>query len=233
MTARPPFAEWLQGLQWDGKKRLENWLLRTLHPYTRPTSRRYHHYLRLVGRSIVLGHVARALHPGSKFDHSVLLMGPQGAGKSLLINTLIGAEHVVQFVLEDDYTIESHIHACEITDLRTDNKAWLAGLKSWITATHDTVDDLYSDSQERHPRAFVPWITTHAAVLDDGMTAGRRLWPVYVQRPSMRWLRQHRAQVFAEAVEMYRSGARITPTREQDQAYIQPEAARLQRPAQP
>lgn len=233
MSSTTTFADWLKSLEWDGKKRLENWLLRTVHPYVRPTSRRYHHYLRLVGKSVVLAHVARALHPGTKYNHGVLLMGPQGSGKSLLINTLIGAEHCQQCTPDDDWALPASTHACEITDLDLSNQATRAALKTWITASHDHVHTPHESTPWRVPRAFVPWFTTNAMALDVGMVVGRRLWPVYVQRTDMRWLRQHRAQVFAEAVEMYRSGARITPTPEQDQAYIQPEAARLQRPAQP
>lgn len=230
MTRDTNFADWLKGLQWDGKPRLMTWLHKTVHPRIRPTSCRYHHYLRLVGRSIVLAHVARALQPGCKYDHSIVLLGPQGSGKSQLIRTLIGDAH-----FDDgphDNVSRPGLHAYEIADFTEWSEAELPALKAFMTAQTDRYRLPYQ-APVRVPREFVIWSTTNRDALPHSMGQGRRIWPVYIQRADIAWLRQNRAQVFAEAVHMHRLGARVTPSAEQIEAYIQPEAARYVRQAVP
>lgn len=234
----PTFAQWLSGLHWDGKPRLMNWLHKTLHPAVRPTSCRYHHYLRLVGKSVVMGHVARAAQPGCKYDHGMLLLGPAGSGKSSLVRTLVGP----QFYCDEPIDITSTrgkfglldgAAAYELIGIQGSRPQATAATKAFLSRQTDRYRAAYGAGAEEHPRAFLVWVTTNAEALDADAPESRRLWPVYVQRAHLAWLQRHREQVFAEAVQLYRNAAPITPSAFQHQAYIQPEAARWMRPAQP
>jgi len=221
------FPTWLASLQWDGQPRLMTWLHRTLHRHVRPTSSRYHHYLRLVGRHIVLGHVARALDPGCKFDHSVVLIGPQGGGKSQLIRTLVGSEQFADGHPDMLRECPPGVHAYEVPELAAFSTQENAQLKTFLAAQADRYRAPYAEQEELHPRPFLVWCTTNSEELPPEFCSGRRLWPVYVHKASMRWLEHHREQVFAEAVHMHLKGARLSPSAHQVAAYIGPECARL------
>lgn len=47
-------------------------------------------YIRAVSRKIMCAAVQRVYHPGIKFDHILVLNGPQGIGKSTFIGKLGG-----------------------------------------------------------------------------------------------------------------------------------------------
>ena len=86
-----PVQEWLDGLEWDGTPRLKNWLSRIARaPSTSP--------FRAVGVRLILGMVARAQFPGSKFDLCLVLEGEQGCGKSSLARLLASGPGDTYFV---------------------------------------------------------------------------------------------------------------------------------------
>jgi hypothetical protein len=76
-----PVRERLNGLAWDGTRRLESWLATYLGV---PDSA----YARAVGRAWMIQAVARVMEPGCKADHALILEGPQGCGKSTAAATL-------------------------------------------------------------------------------------------------------------------------------------------------
>lgn len=63
------------------------------------------------------GAIRRALHPGCKFDYTILLTGPQGIGKTTFWSRLAG---------RDDWLCES------LTDIRDDKKCFEQISASWI-----------------------------------------------------------------------------------------------------
>ena len=73
-----PFKEWLDALpEWDGEKRLDFWLtgcfqIGDIDPKL----------LRWASYSVLMGAVMRTYAPGEKHDEVVILVGPQGLGKS-------------------------------------------------------------------------------------------------------------------------------------------------------
>jgi putative DNA primase/helicase len=89
-----PIREYLQALQWDGKQRVDKWLVFALGetPETLPKPAVFE-YLRLVGRFWLLGMVNRVMDPGCKFDYCPVLEGPGGLGKSTLVEALAGPEY--------------------------------------------------------------------------------------------------------------------------------------------
>ena len=73
-----PVREYLEGLKWDGKPRVEECL-----PGVTPTE-----YTRTVARKCLTAAVARIFDPGCKWDHTLILSGPENLGKTFWIDRL-------------------------------------------------------------------------------------------------------------------------------------------------
>lgn len=73
--------EYLAGISWDGKERLETLFVDYLGAEDTP-------YVRAVTRKILIAAVGRVMKPGIKFDNMVVLEGRQGIGKSYILKKL-------------------------------------------------------------------------------------------------------------------------------------------------
>jgi predicted P-loop ATPase len=78
-----PVVDWLDSLKWDGQPRLDRWMIE--HLGADDSS-----YVRAVSRKAIVAAVRRAKHPGCKFDHMLILCGPQDIGKSFCIADCAG-----------------------------------------------------------------------------------------------------------------------------------------------
>jgi Virulence-associated protein E-like domain len=75
-----PVLDYLDGLVWDGKRRLDTWLS----VYLGASNDRLN---RAIGRKTLLAAVRRAREPGTKFDQVVVFEGVQGTGKARRSNS--------------------------------------------------------------------------------------------------------------------------------------------------
>ena len=79
-------ADYLNSLEWDGVLRLDTLFIDYLGAQDTE-------YVRTVTRKAFTAAVARAMRPGTKFDEMTVLSGPQGIGKSTLLDKMSkGAE---------------------------------------------------------------------------------------------------------------------------------------------
>ena len=69
------------GNQWDGKSRLDTWLIDYCGVEDTP-------YTRSVAAKWMIAAARRVRSPGCKFDHVLIFEGPQGTGKSTVFRTL-------------------------------------------------------------------------------------------------------------------------------------------------
>ncbi len=70
-----PLQDYLSGIEWDGIKRIDSWLMDYIGAEDKECTR-------VIGRKFLISAVARAMRPGCKVDTMLVLEGEQGIGKS-------------------------------------------------------------------------------------------------------------------------------------------------------
>jgi hypothetical protein len=80
-----PLRDYLDGLEWDGRARLDHWLT----VYLGAEASELH---MAFARKQLIGAVRRIMRPGSKFDTILIFQGIQGQGKSSFIKALCPSE---------------------------------------------------------------------------------------------------------------------------------------------
>jgi predicted P-loop ATPase len=211
-NAYHPVRDYLQGLRWDGTKRLNYWLQQCLGaPNT--------DFNKLVGRKTLIAAVARAFKPGCKVDTVLVLEGPQGIKKSSAIATLFGEDWTAESVnLFDQHNkmVLSMMGAwvVELAEFIAIAKRDQNTVKGTLSMRSDRVVLPYAKMASDHPRQCVFFGTINpgeTGYLTD-TTGNRRYWPVGVESanpdPRVDLIVDRRDQLWAEAVHAYRDGER-------------------------
>lgn len=197
-----PVREYLDGLEWDGVPRLDQWLQRCLGVQDCD-------YTRKVGKRWPLSAVARVFRPGCKADSVLILEGMQGAGKSTSMSVLGGEWFMdTPFNLgdKDGYQAIRGKWIVELGELDAFNKAESTRAKQFFSASVDTYRESYGRRVLDVPRQCVFVGTTNQDEYLKDDTGNRRYWPVTCTRVDMERLREDRDQLWAEAVHCYRAG---------------------------
>lgn len=223
-----PVREYLQGLRWDGTPRLATWLRRACLEEDEWDNRDpLQRYLARVGTWFLQGMVARAMVPGSKFDYMLILEGAQGMRKSTLLATLAGewfADTGLVLGEKDSYQQLQGRWLYEFGELDSFGKAEVTKIKSFIASVADYFRASFDKRARDYPRQLVFGGTTNEDHYLTDPTGNRRFWPVRVTRViDIDWVREHRDQLFAEAMQRWRDGARMHPTVEEERVLFQPQ----------
>lgn len=215
-----PVKEYLGSLKWDGVPRLDTWLAKYLGCDQDDAA-----YVSAVGRKTLVAAVARVYEPGCKFDHVLVLEGRQGLGKSGVIKVL-GGEWFADFKMnvgdKDTVQMMQGKWIVEMAELHTARTADIDELKAFLTRTVDEARFAYGRLPGRYPRqgifigSFNP--TGDGTWLKDD--ENRRWWPVRCRAVVGRHfdfpgLKAVRDQLWAEAVELYKKGEKLTMDTEQ------------------
>lgn len=205
-----PVRDYFESMEWDGKPRLNTWLIDYCEANTQPRE-----YIEAVGSCFIKASVARVFNPGEPFHHMMVLEGKQAAGKSSLLKTLatfndvsyftdgisfdhIGKDHMAQF-LRGKLIIEF----AELSGLSAKDRN---KVKSWITMDADELQPKFSNDIVRLPRQFVLAGTTNDESWLNDPTGGRRFWPVQVGKIDVQAVARVNEQLWAEAVHRYKAG---------------------------
>lgn len=227
-----PVRDWLDGLQHDGKTRIDRWLIHVLRLKPDELQPGLRRYLELVGRYMLLGLVARVLKPGCKFDYTPVLEGKGGLGKSTLIKVLVGDKFFSDTHFEigsgkDAYEQLAGIWGYELSEMTALQRADSEQSKQFLSSTEDRYRGAYGRYVVAHPRQCVIFCSTNKYQYLRDLSGNRRYWPfVVLHRPDLDWLRERREQLFAEAVALFKAGERIYPTPEEEDEYFVPEQSK-------
>lgn len=170
--------EYLERLEWDGKKRVNLVAKDVLGADGRAAQTAVHTFL--------LNAVRRALDPGCRVDQHLVLVGPQGVGKSRFFQKLFKGWY-------EDFRFDGG----EAYDRLS--KAWGVEFdpsfctKEGLTATKDTFRPRYGKKAVTVPRSFILAGTSNVPI-----ESGRRF--AVIECGKIRLSRLNRDQVWAEVM---------------------------------
>ena len=199
-----PIVDYLDGLDWDGKSRLETWVIKYLGAADTPLNR-------TMGKLALVAGVRRVRKPGTKFDHILTLEGGEGTMKSTSIVTLAGVENFSdQTILtasdKEQQELVRGVWIYEIADLAGMRRADVEKIKAFATRTHDRARPAYGRRRVDAPRRCIFIATTNEDEYLQSQTGNRRFWPLKTGTIDIEGLRRDRDQLWAEAAEVEAEG---------------------------
>lgn len=200
-------TSYLEGLRWDGAPRLDALFIDYLGAEDTP-------YTRAVTRKAFTAAVARAMRPGTKFDNMTILSGPQGIGKSTLLDKMSRGwfnDSIRTFEGKEASELLQGVWIVEVAELDAFRRTDVSRIKQFISQRADRFRAAYGRHVKEMPRCCVFFGTTNTGDYLQDKTGNRRFWPVDVgKRPASKsvWrdLDQDLDQVWAEAVMRWRLG---------------------------
>ena len=220
-----PIIEYLEAQKWDGLSRIDRLFIDYLGAEDSD-------YVKEVTRKMFIAAVKRLYEPGCKFDYMLVLVGPQGAGKSTIIQMLARNWFSDSLKTFDSKDAGEHLQSAwifEFGELAGMTKTEVDEIKQFITKRSDKYRVAYDRVVTDFPRKCVFFGTTNNRNFLKDPTGNRRFWPVTID-PAKRIksiftdLSEYEIeQIWAEVLQAYRRGETLTlsPDIEQRAARIQ------------
>jgi len=206
-----PIREYLNGLAWDGVKRLDTLLIDYLGAEDTQ-------YVRAVTRKMLVAAVARVMVPGIKFDNVLVIVGPQGIGKSYIIKKLGKSWYSDSVTTVQGKEAMEQIQGfwlLELAELSATKKAEAEAVKHFISKQEDAYRVAYGRQVSRFPRQCIFFGTTNDATFLRDKTGNRRFWPVEAgtqERTKNLWNDMTESevdQIWAEAAAAWQGGEEL------------------------
>jgi predicted P-loop ATPase len=148
-----PVLDYLDGLRWDGKERVDTWLQDYCQAADTP-------YDRAVGRKMLLAAVRRVRKPGCKFDFIVVLEGKQGILKSSLLRVLAGEENFSDAEIlgtrkQEQQELIQGVWIYEIGELENMYRTDVAKIKHFASKQVDSARPAYGRHRVDRPRRCI------------------------------------------------------------------------------
>lgn len=211
-TAFNPVQDYLNNLKgkWDGVPRLDCFFIDYLGAADNI-------YTRAVTRKAFTAAVARAMTPGCKYDNMVILAGPQGIGKSTLLNIMAGDwfnDSIRTFEGKDASELLQGTWIVEVAELDAFRGSDVNRIKQFLSVHEDKYRKAYGRRTGGHPRSCVFFGTTNTADYLQDTTGNRRFWPIDTcEQPArksvFKQLAQERDQIWAEALMRWQIGEQL------------------------
>lgn len=214
--------QYLGGLDWDGKARLDTLFIDYLGAEDDKAG-----YVRAVTRKSFTAAVARAMAPGCKFDNMLILSGPQGIGKSTILNKMSRGwfnDSILSFEGKEAAELLAGAWLVEVAELDAFRKSDVTRIKEFLSQQVDRYRAAYARHVKDQPRRCVFFGTCNQLEYLTDASGNRRFWPVDVGR-------QKRAksvftdltdseidQIWAEAKVRWQMGEQLELTGSQEAA---------------
>lgn len=218
-TAINTVRDYLDGLHWDGETRLDKVFIDYLGAEDTE-------YTRKVARLLFCSGVARIYTPGQKYDYLVVLIGPQGIGKSTFarimgVNWFSDSLKIID--MKDKTAAEKllGVWVVEISEMDGFCKVDSNTIKSFLSICEDRFRPAYGRHAVDKPRQFIALGTSNKRDFLTDETGNRRFLPIDigVQKPVKSVFSEMRPaidQIWAEAVMRWRLGERTYPDAEME-----------------
>lgn len=205
-----PIKQYLSGLHWDGKERIDTLLIDFFG--TKDTI-----YTREAIRKMLTAAVARVFNPGCKYDLVLVIVGPQGTKKSTFIKKLGKSWFSDTFLTVQGKEALEQIQGAwliEIAELSALRKAEIEAIKHFISKQEDIFRPAYARTAEVFPRQCVFIGTTNETDFLNDPSGNRRFMPIDVHPESVvkdvfKDLDPMIDQIWAEAVHLYNRGEKL------------------------
>lgn len=168
--------EYIERLTWDGVPRLDTLFIDYLG--AKDTA-----YNRAVCRKSFTAAVTRAMIPGYKYDNMVILAGPQGIGKSTLLDKMSRGwfnDSIRTFEGKDASELLQGVWLVEVSELDAFRKTDVARIKQFLSLRADRYRAAYGRHVSELPRQCVFFGSTNTTDFLQDTTGNRRFWPVDV-----------------------------------------------------
>ena len=205
-----PVLDYFSGLKWDGINRLDKWLSTYLGADDNALNNAF-------GRCQLMAAVARVKSPGCKKDEMLVLIGPQGIGKSTALRILasdVWFTDAVKAGMNSKQVIELSEGRLflEVSELDGLNHKAASAVKAMLSTQRDSSRMSYGRMTTNRQRQFVFFGSTNDStfLIDD--TGNRRFWPVQCKPMAgskmvdLQGLKRDRDQLWAEAVHRFDQG---------------------------
>ena len=196
--ARNEALEWMEGLRWDGERRLHTWISRYLGvPMTK-----YHED---VGVMTIRSMVARVLKPGCQVHSMLTLVSKEGWGKSSVARILGSPWYAsIGTSWDKDRDMAQKIRGllvAEIAENESGAKSSAEAMKRMVTSAVDRVVEKYQNLPTDIVRSGIFVVTANNGELLNDETGYRRYLPVTLAHEvDLKELEKERDQLVAEAV---------------------------------
>lgn len=211
-----PVARWLDSLKWDGKRRLDGWLAKTIGCENDEVATEAENVL-------FYGAINRAINPGCKLDEMVVFVGDQGVGKSQLLKSLYGAEYLmtapINMGMDRIRQVAPNLAqkwVCEVGELNSLVKAKdYSEVKDYLSQQIDTYVPVYERQSVNQPRHCIFVGTTNERDFLNDPTGNRRFLIVDFNNKlnidDQKEIIKEREQLWAEAYVNFCAGKRYIP----------------------
>lgn len=198
-----PVRDWLRSLVWDGMPRAETLLIDFLGAPDTP-------YIREITVKFFKAAIARVFRPGCKFDYCLVMSGPQGIGKSTILNRMGGKwyqDSLSSIKGKDAMEQLQGYWIVEMGEMQAVSKVENEEIKAYISRQTDKFRESYGRRVTEHPRQCVFAATTNDRIFLRDRTGGRRFWIAMCSGEGRKALAEltpdYAAQCWAELMRLY------------------------------
>lgn len=210
-----PVRAYLEALPWDGRPRIDTWLIDHFGVPDSP-------YVRWVSRWWLISAVARIFCPGCQADYVLIFEGEQGMKKSTALRALGEPWFCDELPKLDDKDARQQIRGvwiCEVAELDALGKTGIAAAKKFFSQSTDRYRPSFGKRAVDFPRQCVFAGSTNDFEYLQDPTGNRRFWPVRVtKRADLDALRRDRDQLWAEARTAFEAGEKWYPETDEEHA---------------